>query len=1427
MDVPVIDVLDSPTNNHFVTEFDSIPSFWNYLVGLDRTDLLAELIQNDLDQGATCSVVSFERTRLVCDGNGRPVEPDGWRRLRKILGAGDEVPAKVSKFGVKNHGLKTAFTIGDEIRLLSAGQAIVQTLYANGRGKRPHPGSSSMPMRDQQAPDIGCRVIIRYRDEDLEPRQGETLKLKAVATQDVDTLFRTACGSLPEQFAGIVSPETTPRYEIVLRHWELGEARFLFSCTRPRKIAKRLEFFRRHCTVSGTFNPLPEALSEQAVRRSIPLKGALKDRAADFFRRGNGFYVEASWPIDKSGKPNTGTGRFRYPIGYPPNSHQARTGHSTNFNAPFASDSERHAPARNEATNEELRDACNSLLIDALVHHAIPRWGADGLRPLVPSPDAQDEEEVVRPLLATLVEKRALPVLKWREAAELALKGKRKALRGIVRRLSARRTSDETRRYRFVVPALTWAKSEVCPALSVLCPGSEMQLDPRTHPKIIRLLADRNTPGFAQDFITFNENDVFYRVTGDEKQSFGTVTDPERDFSEPLIAWTYLDLFKLALDQGTFDRTKEDTLIAALRLPDAHCKLAPLSEMHSSNSLPSDILTLHLPPFLHPALLGHRLFRRSKWRRSKYTMDLFLESGVLQVAADETRRRFWKWLRRNQRRIAPRLRTKLAELPIWPDEKGRLCRISDLCIPRSPRIAAVLADAVRHPHEQVRSSILATVGGKTRTSIRRVPSEGEIASWLDARVVEWEIGSAADAATTDKLRGFEDELTLLMEDTSIARLVKAARLTLPALAQDGSIRPRTTLVMPSHSNDRLGLPDRFMLKNRGRAVALDKLSPALREPTGAMLLDALAEDPGNLPVLHLRLSRLLSVTSPEDDERIRVAEMPIIPVNGELRNPSELAFTRVAGDYWGHWKTPVTGKGLSQDDQRRYRDVGVTSSSPRPETSRAFFEWLGTQDESVLEQHIAHVLRHVLHRDGPRSWAQVFTQTPFIPTKGQHGLRLVSLRTALRQPIYIPDAGDICDKIVSVDSHVLLTIDHVKEVTEPISEILRGLGVRSLREVLEEPESSVGRGQLGPANTDILRGFRALQSSRFQKTFLKRLNELGVEPNLVRRDWRDRLDKVKEIRFAEDVEVHYRFRGRTYVLEVDGGFDPGSGIFWMKRDLSVGRRRLYELIAKQLVFKPMARPIDLFALERTVGLEIDDPSFGRPTVPGSSSDSHHDPAARDGDYDDHQDVDPDPGEAATGHSPFEPNRTRNRPRPSPLPTGSTAHRRRVIAKQSSATSSETRGGTRQTPELEKEQKNALKRDHYASHCQMCLCDRRPQELAPTGSYIEWEEVRQHVIEAHHPDLVSAGGARHAGNLLLLCKLHHNNFGPQLSRAKVSSALRNDPKEVCISFDDDLPVKGKEIELKISGTGETVKLFFTNQHVKYWLAHDDVDSESIT
>ena len=1405
--------MDSLVIDNFVTEFDAIPGFWNDLASLKRNDLIAELIQNDLDQGATRTVISFKETCLVCDGNGKPVDPEGWQRLRKIQGAGDKVPAKRSRLGVKNHGLKTAFTIGDEIRLMSDGKAIVQTLYRNGRNMPPYPGASEHPMEDRQAPAASCRVIVPYRNDDLEPAQGEAFNWGVVDAEKIEALFWSACASMPEQFAGIVSPEITPRYEIVLRHWELGEVRFLFSCTRPRKIAKRMEVFQRRCAVNGTFSPLPEGLRERAVRRLVPLKGVLKKRVADYFRRERRFFVEASWPIDTKGKPRTGTGKYRYPIGYPLNSHEARTGHSTYFNAPFVSDKERHAPARHEATFGELREECESLLIDALAHYTIPRWQADGLKPVVPSSDADDGDKVVRPILAELAKKGVMPVVNWHKAAELVIKGRRGKRQRGGRQPAVRRYSKKERQYLFVVPALTWARDAVHPLLSLLCPRSEMQLHPRVHTDIVRLLTDDNTPGFAEDFVSFDENDAFDRVTAGGNRYFSGIADPEREFSEPFITKVYLDLIKLALDENQLDPEKKDALVSALLLPDVHGQATAFPDLYSNVSLPSDIPGLRLPPILDPGLAAHALFKRKKWKLQKFTMAEFLEGGTLRAADEQTRKMFWKWLCRNGRDIAQRDRPKLADLIIWPDENGRLCKISDLCAPRSGRVGAVLADFIRRPHEEVRRSKLVSVGGKARTALRRAPSEDEIAAWFDTRLARFEIGSEPDAATASELHRFEADLAILLKDRSIAPLLKKATVTLPALARDGSIRLRTELVIRSSANGRLALPDRYLLKDRQRAAMLDKLSPALNAPTPAMLLDAFAEDSGNISALQPRLKEFISVTKPDSDERRELAGMPIIPVNGQSRAPSALAFASNKGNYWGDWKIRISAAGLSQNDQSRYRTAGVTSALPKPETSRAFFGWLATQDQEVLGRRIPCVLRHILHSSGPTRWAPIFTDTPFIPARSRDGLRLVSLRTAQRKPVFLSDAGDIGEAVIQRDSAVLLVIHREATVTMPISEPLRTLGIKSLREAVKEPENVVGAGEIAPVSEKILARFRKLRNSRFQRTFRKRLDELGVESELVRRDWKDRLGRVQQIRFAKEVEARYRFRREPYLFNVDAGFDPQTGVFWMKHGL--GAHRLYESVAKQLIFKPTAQLRDIFAFAHAVELEIDDPSFGPPA--GSEADASVDDtvAENTGGLGHDGDENNALGEAGGGHSPFTPDPGRNRPKPGPISNEPAGSPRRSKVQSGSSGS----GGYRQTPDFEKRHKKELKRDHYASHCQMCLCERPPRELAPVGSYIESEEVRQSVVHAHHTDLVSAGGARHAGNLILLCKLHHDNYGRQFTRAGVTAALRDNPKGMSICFGEDSHVNGLQIEVEISGTEEIVKLFFTDYHVKYWLSQE--------
>lgn len=1396
----------------FVTKADWIPGFWNFIDDLDREDLIAELVQNDLDQGATRTVVSFGEHELICEGNGRPVDQGGWERLSWIQGAGHDVPAKHGKIGVKNHGLKTAFTIGDEILLSSAGKAIIQTLYSRGRDQSPHPGASRSPAAAPDAPFEGCRIVVRYREQLIAPRSSESIVLGPVGPQEIEALFKMACVSIPQQFAGIVSPEIAPRYEIIVRHWRLGEARFTFSCSRPHRPVRGIDVFRRRCRVSGTASSLPDDLLEQAARRLLPLKGRPPESIPDFFRRANRHFVEVSWRIDGRGKPQTGDGRFRYPIGYPGSAHEARTGFGFFFNAPLISDTERHGPARNDATNEELRGACETLAIDTLARWIVPAWGPDALNPLVPATGA---EEISQRLLAELASRNAIPTVTRSKAIALGPRRRRKSARGAYPILSER--TAPPRKYRFVLPVATWQENALHPALTVLCPSSEFQIDPRVHPRIIGILDDNATVGFGETFVTFDEQDAVARIEGAGNDHFEAFPDPEASFSDLLVASASLDIIKDAFDHEKIDADQEKALRETLLLPDRQGVATPLEQLFSSAPLPSDIPGLGVPPILHEALASHPLFRRKKWHRSKYTTARFLESKTLETADDSTRRRFFSWLSRNERHIRPRDRRRLTALSIWPDTHGALAALSDLCEPRSRQIARILADAIRRPHARVRRSSIALPAGR-RPLIRRVPTADEIEDWLRARLAPLEDGPA-NKALTSVLRALESDLAILSKDAVLARALRTSHADLPALAQDGAIRRRSELVMPASSLSRLALPKRFVLKSRTHAAVLDRLRPSLSGPTVAMLIAAFAEDRENFAALQARLARFFALTAPSDECRQQLAGMPIIPVHGRARAPDELALRGSRGDYWGAWKIPLSTKGLSQDDQRRYLDAGVTSALPTEETSRAFFEWLAGQDVIVLSHNIACVLRNILHRNGPENWANSFTSTPFIPAQGTAGLRLVALQTARHRPVFLPDPPDLAAVIAETDPDILLVIDRVKEVADPVALPLRRLGVRTLRDVMLEPDRVQASGNPADAEEHLRTHFRSLRLAKFHQTLHKRLDALGVDLELVRRDWSNRLSRVNALRFADEINVRYRLRARSHWISADAGFDPESGTFWIKRDDDGDLRSIfYEAIAKQLIFKPQARPLDLMALERALALEIKEPSFARSVkVDGLDQISDQNGAGHEAESDNEGD---ELGESLFGHAPFKPDPGGNVPKPGPIPSAAKP-RRQSGPGNSSGGPGPSDAPYVHTPQLEKDHVVALKADHYASHCQMCLCVRSPEELAPAGSYVEWAEIRRRVIEAHHLDLKSAGGARHAGNLVLLCKFHHDNFGRRLTRAGVTAAIQARTAEKTISFDMDdggrFTLKGKIADVAIHDTGEVVRLFFTDQHIAYWLA----------
>lgn len=1423
MDVSFLREQEVGSDNAFVTAFDGVPEFWNYLLDLDRKDLIAELVQNDLDQGATRTEITFEKNRLVCLGNGRPVDPDGWKRLRMIRGAGDEVPAKQKRIGVKNHGLKTAFTIGDELELSSAGRRIVQTLYKNGRDKPAYPGASSEPIEDPDAPQTGCRIAIQYRIVAVKPSHGEASEIGPVHEEDIRELFKAACAAVPEQFAGIVSPHSVPRYEIVLRHWELGEAQFVYSCTQPRRGRgkRRFELFRRRCDVGGTATGLPKGLREQAARRWVPLQGRLRERVADCFRAGRRFCIEVSWPIDARGRPQAGIGRFRYPIGYPQASRDAHTGHGVHLNAPFVSDNRRHAPARNDESFGELRALCETLLVDAVARYAVPVWAPTGLRPLIPCSDSESSQTAVGILLRRLAQQRGIPAVTWGQVAELLARSTKQKIDGLIRRVGSQKDARD-QRYGFVVPTVSDPDTgEIDPALSLLCPRSEFQLDPRTPPAIVRCLVVGQNENENQEFITFEETDALALATGQGNEWFDAIADREAEYAEPLIANACLDVIDAGIAAETWDDDEEDGFIDKVLLPNVEGGVTTTSELYASAPVPPEVPGLELPPVLHPDLAGHRIFQRRKWRLPKYTMGDFLVSGGLQAAGESTRRAFWEWLRQNRRSVGRRDRPKLAALAIWPDVNGDLCPISDLCEPRSSLIGNVLGTSIRRPHRHLIASKLASIGGRAKTSIRQAPSQAEVTDWFERQTAGFTSGQELDATAGGEFRRFENDLLVLLKDPRILSFLRIAGASLPAVAKDGTIQLRRELVAASPSIDKADLPGRFVLKDSRPSVPLDKISPAMQRPTAAMVLEALSQRPESTSALQARLKLLLDVTEPGDPDRLRLAEMRIIPVDGGLRAPSELAFR---SKYWGHWKTEIPRQDLSQEDGSRYLHAGVTSARPDQETSRAFFEWLSGQDEGVLGDHVQFVLRHFAHREGPALWAKNFTEVLCVPVENRNGIRLVSLRRAVRGLVYLNDAGQIGEEVIRKDGRVSLTIHQVSGVREPISEQLAELGVQPLRATLQEPVHVSGSGNVENAGDAIVEKVKQFQSRAFRETFYKRLGELDIEKDFVRHRWSDRVRQIDKITIADRIEARYRFRGKSYPVEAEAGFDPEQKTLWVKRgNRGAGERELYRAIAAQLVFKPDAPRIFLRSLEDVLEVEIADESFGR--APKGRPDSTGDERESEDRFRDEDDDSEDHGDGVIGHSPFVPNPEHNVPNPGPIPSSpagssrSGGRRSRASAPADGASKSEPKA------KLEAQQIEDLKRNQYASHCQVCLCERPPHELAPVGSYVEAAEVRRQIVDAHHVDVRSAMGARHAGNMILLCKFHHGNLGRRLTRRAITEALRGPLDEHGITFRpgsvlDGRPGKtidGQQVTLRLSDTDDEVRLFFTKDHADYWLS----------
>jgi len=334
----------STATPQFVQQFDEVPAFWQYLQGLSSDDLITELVQNELDALSTRTRIVFHPDKLICEGNGVPVDADGWERLAFIRGAGNKAPRKRDQLGVKNHGLKACFTIGDEIRIQSDSKRMIQTLYMLGAGAAPSPGAYKHPVHDATAPQRGCRVVVPYRTTRLRPSTGEVFDFGVPSQESLERLFRQAYIHVPERFIGALVPGVREAYTLEIAHHGMDNVIFRFSCSRLK--GKRTKhYFRRKCEVSGDLPSKSSGvvLQEHCYRWAVRHPEDVGREIPAFYAAGkHRFFIEIAWKVTARGVPASQAGRKRYPIAYALDSDAALTGMGVHVSAPYVSDPQRH-----------------------------------------------------------------------------------------------------------------------------------------------------------------------------------------------------------------------------------------------------------------------------------------------------------------------------------------------------------------------------------------------------------------------------------------------------------------------------------------------------------------------------------------------------------------------------------------------------------------------------------------------------------------------------------------------------------------------------------------------------------------------------------------------------------------------------------------------------------------------------------------------------------------------------------------------------------------------------------------------------------------------------------------------------------------------------------------------------------------------------
>ena len=291
-------------------------------------DILRELAQNEYDAGGHELRVNFESDRLIITGTGNPIDAAGWKRLGVMLGTGwvqnldTYVEPKVSSIGSKNFGLRSLFTLGDEIWVTSGGKWSV--LHCRE-------GTLYPPRESQDSPRRGVRIEVPYRRSQtgaLEPftPQRRTAWVREISDSVAGTLIKLAHPGRARSLR-----------RVVLRVDDGSEISWGQGAREEQTPARGVRLVRRRAVRESAGHRESVHELEYQARVEIPSQHREKDFPAYFKGGRNRVWIGVSIRLQR-GRPDVNSAGLVY---YPLRAPLARTGNLVSLNVPFEMDNNR------------------------------------------------------------------------------------------------------------------------------------------------------------------------------------------------------------------------------------------------------------------------------------------------------------------------------------------------------------------------------------------------------------------------------------------------------------------------------------------------------------------------------------------------------------------------------------------------------------------------------------------------------------------------------------------------------------------------------------------------------------------------------------------------------------------------------------------------------------------------------------------------------------------------------------------------------------------------------------------------------------------------------------------------------------------------------------------------------------------------------